>query len=192
MNSALVTEEVIVSDSLTRSESSIDSALDVSQAKYSRPIPLTLHSKSTKLDSDFGNPPSVFTRVTSKGFVSRKRSEGAQDDQLIGMSPSKRKRFGCELKRQSLNDLFDPLASDVVSSERTSEDPAFVVFHECPIELDSKVKRVEDDAEVPHSGKPESETVTGGQPEKILEDPHLDKEDPEGSICCNCVSTKSF
>ncbi|CAH1438293.1 unnamed protein product [Lactuca virosa] len=96
------------------------------------------------------------------------------------MSPPKRKRSGRELKSRSLNDLSGPMISDVVSSERASEDPASAIFHKCPIEPDSEMKRVEDDAEVPHSGKPESETVTGGLPEKIPEDPPLEKEDPKG------------
>ncbi|CAH1417969.1 unnamed protein product [Lactuca virosa] len=122
----------------------------------------------------------MFTRAASKGFVLKKRSKSAQDDQLIGMSPPKRKRSGCELKSRSLNDLSDPPTSDFISSECASEDPASAVFHECLIEPDSEMKRVEDDAEVRHSGKPESETVTGGLPKKIPEDPPLEKEDPKG------------
>ncbi|CAI9271382.1 unnamed protein product [Lactuca saligna] len=95
------------------------------------------------------------------------------------MSPPKRKRSGRELKSRRLNDLSDPPASDVVSSKRDSEDPTSVVFHEYPIEPESEIKCVEDDAEVPHSVKPESEIITRGLPEKIHEDPPLEKEDPK-------------
>ncbi|CAH1445590.1 unnamed protein product [Lactuca virosa] len=152
-NSTLATEEVIASDSLTRSEPCMDSALHASRAEGSRPIPPNLHSKGVKLDFDFGKPHAVFTRATSKGFILNKCSESAQDDQLIMMSPTKRKRSGRDLKSRSLNDLFDPLAPDAISSERTPEDPVATIFHECPIGLDNKMKCVEDEAEVPHLGK---------------------------------------
>ncbi|CAH1422143.1 unnamed protein product [Lactuca virosa] len=94
----------------------------------------------------------VFTRATSKWFILKKRSESAQDDQLIKMYPPKRKH---------------------------SEDPVTTVFHECPIESDDEMKCVEDEAYVPHTGKPESETATGGLPKKVPEDPPLEKENPK-------------
>lgn len=138
LNSALVTEDVIAPDS----------RLDVSRAEGSRRISPTFRSKGSKLDSNFGKPPTVFMRATSKGFILKKRSESAQDDQLIRMSPPKRKRSGCELKSQSLNDLPDPPVSDVESSKRALKDLVSAVFHECLIESDSEMKYVEDDAKV--------------------------------------------
>ncbi|CAH1435672.1 unnamed protein product [Lactuca virosa] len=86
----------MASDSPTSSESSMDSTLDVSQSEGSRAIPPNLRSKGAKLDFDFGKPPMVFTRATSKGFILEKRYESALDDQLIKMYPTKRKRFGRE------------------------------------------------------------------------------------------------
>ncbi|CAH1438174.1 unnamed protein product [Lactuca virosa] len=178
-NSTLMTEEVMASDSPTRSESSMDSALDVSRVEGSRPIPPNLHSKGMKLDSNFAKPPMVFTRATSKGFILKNRSESAQDDQMIRMFPPNQKRSSRELKSRSLNDVFAPPAPDAISSERTSEDPVTIVFHECPIEPDNEMKRVEDEAEVPHSDKPKVETVTVGLREKVPEDPPLEKENPK-------------
>ncbi|CAI9284125.1 unnamed protein product [Lactuca saligna] len=45
---------------------------------------------------------------------------------------------------------------------------------------------MEDDAEVSHLGKPESEIVAGGLPEKIPEDPLFKKESPKG-LCAAAV-----
>ncbi|CAH1424441.1 unnamed protein product [Lactuca virosa] len=82
-------EEVMAPDSPSRSESSMDSAVDVSQSEGSRPIPPNPHSKGVKSDVDCGEPPTVFTRTTSKGLILKKRSESVQVDQLIKMSPPK-------------------------------------------------------------------------------------------------------
>lgn len=64
-------------DSPTRSEYSMDSAPDVSQSEGSRPILPNLCLKGAELNFDFGKPPTVFTRATSKGFILKKRSESA-------------------------------------------------------------------------------------------------------------------
>ncbi|CAH1451953.1 unnamed protein product [Lactuca virosa] len=154
-------------DSPTRSESSMDSALDVSQSKGSRSIRPNLRWKGVKLDFDCGKPPTVFTRATLIGFILKKRSESVEDDQLIKMSPPKQKCSSRESRSRSLNDLSDPPTPDVTSSEHTSEDRATTIFHECPIEPDNKMKHVEDEAELSYLGKSESETITGGLLEKI-------------------------
>ncbi|CAH1421617.1 unnamed protein product [Lactuca virosa] len=75
-NSTLVMEEVLASDSPTRSESSMESALDVSRAEGSRPIPPNLRSKVVKLDSDFCKPHTVF--VTPRNQTAE-TSEGSCD-----------------------------------------------------------------------------------------------------------------
>ncbi|CAH1440108.1 unnamed protein product [Lactuca virosa] len=133
----------------------MDSALDVSRVEGCRPIPPNLRLKGVKLDSNFGKPPTVFTRITSKVFILKKCSMSSQDDQLISMSPLKRNRSDCELKSCSLNELSDPPTPNSISSH------------------------VEDEVEVPHSGKMESENATGGLLEKVPEDPPLEKENPK-------------
>ncbi|CAH1421616.1 unnamed protein product [Lactuca virosa] len=93
---------------------------------------------------------------------------------------------------KDLNDLSDPPAPDAISSERASEDPVTTVFHGCLIDPDSEIKHVEDEAEVPHSEKPESETITGGLPEKVPEDPPLEKENPKGLSAAGVFQQKLF
>lgn len=79
-----------------------------------------------------------------------------------------------------MNDLSDPPVPNATNSKRNSEDPITNVFHKCPIKPESEMKRVEDEEEVSHLGKSEWETVSGGLPEKIPENPLLEKEDPKG------------
>ncbi|CAH1447625.1 unnamed protein product [Lactuca virosa] len=55
VNPTLVTEEVMIPDSPTRSESNKDSALEVSQSESSKYVPPNLRSKGVKLDSDRGS-----------------------------------------------------------------------------------------------------------------------------------------
>ena len=93
VNPALVTEEVMIPDSPTRSESNMDFDLEVSQSGSSKSVPPNIHSKCVKLDFDLGRPPIVSIRASLTGFILKRRSEGAQDDQLIQMSPPKWKRL---------------------------------------------------------------------------------------------------
>ena len=93
------------------------------QSESSKFIPLTLHSKGVKLDSDYGKPPIVSTRATSKGFILKRRSKSAQDVQLIEMSPPKQKCYGRETIRGSLNDHVDPPVLDATNSEHNLEGP---------------------------------------------------------------------
>ncbi|CAI9274492.1 unnamed protein product [Lactuca saligna] len=172
--------EVMSSDSLTSLKSSMDLTLDVSQLEGSRSIPPNLHSKVVKLDFDCGKPPIVFTRATSKGFILKSVVRVLKMINSSRCLPPKRTRSGRESRSRSLNDLFDPPAPNVTRSECTSENLNTNVFQECPIEPDSKIKCVEDEAEVSHLDKSESETVTGGLPEKIPDNPLLEKEDPKG------------
>ncbi|CAI9275075.1 unnamed protein product [Lactuca saligna] len=168
------------SDSPSSSESSMDFVLDVSQPEGSRPIPINPCSKGVKLDVNCGKPPTVFTRATSKGFILNKHFESVQDDQIIKMFPPKQKHPGRESRSRSLNDLSDPLVFDVASSERTLEGPATTVPHNFSIKPDTKMKRVEDEADANHLDKSESGTVTGGLLEKILENTLLEKEGLKG------------
>ncbi|CAH1415716.1 unnamed protein product [Lactuca virosa] len=105
----------------------------------SKSISPNLQSKGVKLDFDYGKPPTVSTRASSKGFILKRRYEIVQDDQLIIMSPPKQKCFGRESRSRSLNDLADPLVPDVMNSKCTLEDPSTSVFRECPIEPDSEM-----------------------------------------------------
>lgn len=143
----------MIPDSPTCSESSMDSALEVSHSESSKSIPPNLRFKGVKLDSGLGKPPIVSTRASSTGFILKRRSKSAQDDQLILMSPSKRKRYGRETKSRSLNDLVDPHVPNVTSSECTLEGPTTTIFYDCPIEPDNEIKHVENEPEASHLAK---------------------------------------
>ncbi|CAH1447624.1 unnamed protein product [Lactuca virosa] len=95
------------------------------------------------------------------------------------MSPPKRKHSGHETRSQSLNDLVDPPILDVTGSDRNLEVPTTTVLHDCPIESDSEMKRVESNVEASHLAKSGSEDVSKNSPENAPGIPLLEKENPK-------------
>ncbi|CAI9271981.1 unnamed protein product [Lactuca saligna] len=164
VNLALVTEDVMIPDSSNHSESNMDSTLEVSQSEIYKSVPPNLFSKGVKLDSDHGRPPIVSTRASSIGFILKKHSESAQNDQLIQMSLPKWKHSGRETRSQSLNDLDNYAILDVTGSKRNLKGPIITVFHECLIEPDRKMKHVESEAEASQLAKSGSEDAAKNPP----------------------------
>lgn len=132
-----------------------------------------------KLDSDHGRSPIVCTRASSTGFILKRRFEGAQDEQLIQMSPPKRKRSGRETRNRSLNDLVDLPVLDVTGSDRNLEGLTTTVFHDLPIEPHNKMKHVESKDEASHLSKSGSEDVAKDPPKNNPGNPLLEKENPK-------------